>query len=569
MGSHLLLWLERIPHHHLIIFLILFFAAWLASELFPRPFIAVERFGVGLAGRRRLCVFLLGAAAIVLRLALLWVVPIPTPTIHDEFGYLLAGDTFAHGRLANPPHPMWIYFDTFHINQQPAYMSISPPAQGVALALGQLLGHPWIGILLSVSAMVAAVLWALQGWLPPRWALLGGILVLLRLAIFGYWINSYWGGAVAAIGGALVFGALPRIMRSHRMRDALILGLGVSILANSRPFEGLIFCIPVFAALVVWLCRGHSPPWRTVTRRILVPLCAVMIMCGYFIGYYNFRLTGHALSFPHDVNIRSHLAIPQMAWQKTVAPFHFQNAQFTDYYNRWWPANAWRYGRPDSITHIANSFESDAFKFFLFFAYPELLIPVLAVPWILRDRRMRFPVAQMIICFAGFLLVAFFHPHYAAALTATTFVLIVQGLRHFRQWHFSRIFAGVHPSRAVVVTSILLSPLHPYSLPPLSSMEDRQRIATRLQSMPGTNLIIVRYSSQHNSLGEWVYNAADINHAKIVWAREIPGISMQPLLDYFPNRRVWLAEPDENPPKLLPYLPQSSTEPREHRVRTP
>src|SRR6266849_3733165 len=206
-----------------------------------------------LAVRKTRAVFLLFFATLTVRLAVLPLLPLPVPGIHDEFSYLLMADTFVHGRLANPPHPMWVSFETFHVNWHPTYSSMYPPAQGFILALGQLLGNPWIGVLLSNAFMCVAIFWALQAWMPSRWAFLAAGFAALKFGITSYWVNSYWGGATAAIGGALVLGGLGRLRRGARARDAILLGLGAAILANSRPYEGLFFCVPAALWFLYWL----------------------------------------------------------------------------------------------------------------------------------------------------------------------------------------------------------------------------------------------------------------------------------------------------------------------------
>lgn len=536
------------------------FAPRSSENLFRR----FENIFTNLAERKTLAIWILFFSVIVLRLSVLKLLPVPIPGIHDEFSYLLMGDTFAHGRLANPTHPMWMSFETFHVNWIPTYSSKYPPTQGFILALGYLLGLPWLGVLLSTATMVAAILCMLQAWLPARWAFLGGILVALKFGIASYWMNSYWGGAVAATGGALVMGALPRIMRRPRTRDALWLGLGIAILANSRPFEGLLLCIPVAFCFLWWLARKmkSDAATRASAVKILLPLGSVLIFTVAFMGYYNWRLTGNAALFPYILNARTYESAGLFLWDHPREPLHYNNRQFEDFYNGWelddynnsWP-DVWRV-TAEKLTRSANTY---------FWWGALLLLP--GLPLVFRDRKMRLPLTVLFLVAAGFFTVIWSMPHYAAPMTAVIFLLLVQAVRHLRTMKVAGRPVGRALFRAVVMllaVDTVLAVAHGVCDPlhwTCQGDPSRAAIIEKLSQTPEKHLIIVRYGEDHNVHDDWVFNGADIDGAKVLWARETNPQQDATLFAYFSDRKIWLIEPEVDNTELLPY-PLAVTPPK-------
>lgn len=538
---------------------VLAISGWIYPRLGNRFFSWSEQRVRQVARRKLLAIALVGITPILLRIVLLPILPIPAPAIQDEFSYLLAADTFAHGRLTNPPHPMWLSLETFHVNMRPTYASKYPPAQGMILAIGKLLWHPWLGVLLSIGAMCAAICWMLQAWLPPEWALLGGLLAAIRFGSFSYWINGYWGGAAAAIGGALVIGALPRVRKSLRLRYVLTLGAGLAILANSRPLEGLIFSIPVGISLILWLLRDDEASLQTKIRKTVVPLTAVLVLAGIWIGYYNWRVTGNPSLFPYSLNERTYQTESLFVWQSPKPTRTYNNAQFDLFYNIW---SRSQYRR--SWADLKRVTSSKLENFWTTFLGPVSILPGFMLPWVWRDRKLRLLVVTFVISWLGLLAVVWSLAHYAAPLTCLAFAFIIQGMRHLRQVRFETRPVGLAWARVSILmvfvtfgASMVQEIRHPYSWTFGFGPGNLQRakILNELNTQSGQHLVMVRYGHPHYIHNEWVYNGADIDGAKVVWARELNNDQDARLLSYFSHRHVWLVEPDKDPLEVKPYSP--------------
>ena len=514
--------------------------------------------------RPTFAMFTVFLAVIAIRLLLLPRFAVPVPFIHDEFSYLLMGDTFAHGRLANPTHPMWLSFETMHVNWIPTYSSVYTPAQGFVLAIGQLLGHPWIGVLLSNSAMCAAILWMLRAWFPARWAFLGAVLVAAKFGFAHYWINSYWGGAAAATGGALVLGALARILRRATLREALLLGLGVAILANSRPYEGLLFCIPAGCVFLWWL-TGRAKKSADLAARfktVFFPLATVLILTATFMACYNWRLTGNPLLFPHALSMRTYHTESFFLWEQPKPPLHYNNPEFERFFNvmlrrEYSPSwqSAWRIWSLKLNLLLRT------------YLWPGALVLLPFLPLLFVDKKMRLLVVTFACVIGGSLPLVWGNPHYVAPVTCIFFAFVIQAMRRLQLVDRRGRRFGMALSRAVVVLLIvatvsdverdICNPLRPYCL----GDAGRQAVQKILQTTPGRHLVVVRYGARHDVLDEWVYNGAEIDTAKILWARDLDAAQNEKLFAYFKDRQIWLVNPDETDREARHLRPYPVTAP--------
>lgn len=543
--------------------------AWpaLAAGSFAR----LEQLFRPLADRRGLAVAVVGLIVVLLRLAILPFYGIPLPFVPDDFSFLLAADTFAHGRLTNPTPVQWTHFESIHITMVPSYQSMYFPGQGLLLAAGQLLfGYPWFGLLAMDGLMCAALTWMLQAWLPRRWALLGGFIAVIRLGLFSDWINAYHtAGSLAALGGALVLGALPRLTKTARFRYGLLMGVGMTILALTRPYEGMLLCLPVVAVLGHWAFKGRNrPPATVLLRRAAAPI-AVLVLGLAWLGYYDLKAFGKATTLPYTVDRAEYAMAPYYVWQHQRPEPHYRHAAMRSFYEK---------GEMDFFRQIHSwkgfipySLEKAAFTL-LFYAGFLLMLPMLMVQRVLFDKRIRFLIFGLVVLACGLSIEIFLLPHYVAPFVAAFYVIGIQAMRHLRLWKPEGKPVGLAMVRFLVVACVALGGLRLFAQPlhigppewPPSNWNftwfgpehygvERARIEKQLEQMPGRQLAIVRYGKNHDPLDEWVYNRANLNQSKVIWAREMDPEDNLELMHDYRNRQVWLVEPDAEPARIVPY----------------
>jgi hypothetical protein len=479
---------------------------------------------------------------IVLRCTLLAGTGFPLPSFHDEFSYLLAGDTYASGRLANPPlaHPE--FFEAEHVLLTPTYASKYQPGQGLFLALGEgIAGHPFFGVLLSVALACATLYWALLAWTPPIWAIAGGLSAIGIFGVVSYWVDSYWGGAVAFLGTVLSLGAWGRIRRRQQVRFGGLLAAGGVLLLLSRPYESSLLMVVLFASAFASVAsfKGRTGQPAPAQRSALALACYAAPVLAIYAGfqlYLDYRVTGNAFRLPYLEYARQYDVISQLRHVPLSAPKPSANQRVSDLHSGFEvDAHAAALRRSvweDTFAIVKNT-------------SPGLVLLTLfvAIAASFRDRETRVLLALLVLPALPLYFETFSTLHYLAPFLACLMLLLFQSLESL----FDRS-GWLGNGRYVLVAVCLLFALGYFvywkrsmlQKLPVETYAQRQRraIVQKLERLPGRQLVFVRYSPDYSIHDEWVYNRADLQGAKVIFAHDLSTERDENLLTEYPGRQA-------------------------------
>jgi hypothetical protein len=509
------------------------------------------------------CMLLLAVLPVALRLLLLAHHPVPSPDIYDEFGHILVADTLRHFRLANPPLPRPEFFETFFVLQQPTYSSIYPIGQGLVLAIGwTLFGLPWAGVLLSTAAFCALSYWMLRGWTSPGWALAGGLLAVAEFGPLNQWMNSYWGGALPALCGCLVFGALPRLRDNARPSDAVLLATGLALHWLTRPFESLF----LFLAVALYFAP-HWREWRRFTK--VAPEAALILAtaCGITL-FHNQAVTGSWTTLPEKLSQDQYGVPAALTFQANPVPSRPLTPQQTLDYRM---QLGFRGARGETLRSYLERLEYRV-RYYRFFFFPPLYLALAAFLFTLRRDRHGWVALTCLLFSLGVNFFPAFQLHYVAAVTCLFLLMSVAGLEALGRLTVRAQPAGEDAARLILLlcaaqflfwyglhlgdnsaVSLAMRPYETWDNINHGNPERRIFVNRQLAQIPGRVLVLVRYSPLHIFQDEWVYNGADPANSRIVWARDLGAEQDQELQQIYRGRTVLLFEPDARPPRISPW----------------
>src|ERR1700722_11947092 len=166
----------------------------------------------------------------------------------------------------------------------------------------------------------------------------------------------------------------------------MVMAIGIALLILTRPYEGMLLCLPVAVILGRWILFGKNRlPAPVLLRRASAPL-ALLALTAAWMCFYDYRAFGSPTTLPYTVNRSTYAVAPYYVWQSPRPYPVYRHSVLREFYTSLEmrgvdQLHTWIGYSQQTLRKIAIPL--------LFFAGFALMPPLLMMRRVLIDRRIR------------------------------------------------------------------------------------------------------------------------------------------------------------------------------------
>ena len=257
-----------------------------------------QRWSAALAARPVMTTLVVSALALVVYVAIAFIVFDGRPLLMDELVSVMHARIFASGQLSAPASPYPEFFSALHLVDTDGKVYSHYPAGGPAMiALGELASVPWLVGPLCGALAVAAFMACVRVVEPRRSVAIAAVLLFAFSPFVAFMSGTYMNHVPVMMWLMLAAAALVRVVEAPVARPwlSLVAGLGFGLAATIRPLDAAAFALPA-GAWLLWRAIQQRPRWRDVAMAgvgVALPILALL--------WVNERTTGSPLRFGYNV----------------------------------------------------------------------------------------------------------------------------------------------------------------------------------------------------------------------------------------------------------------------------
>jgi hypothetical protein len=321
----------------------------------------------------------------------------------------------------------------------------------------------------------------------------------------------------------------------------MLIGSGLAIFAMSRPFEGLI--VAAIVTLVVIVCCARRKRLPVLFTRTLAGLLLVVLPACAWLGYYNHRVTGHWWRMPWVEYAQQYMTTPILFGQPPPRNAVFRNDKMRQFHAGYEQQEFARARGAGYFGRLANAtrelWENWTRPTTLVLLAPAAMLVLLRPGRGGRGCGARFGAATFVLLLVLHpALTPWMRPQYLAPAAAGFVLWMTAALRTTAR--AGRVGAALAAGIVAAQLAAGVAMSAHFATRDRPPGIRRDEIVRELESQPGKQLVLVRYTDSPQLIFEWVYNDADLDAQRVVFARSLDPQSDSELISRFPGRNVWL-----------------------------